>query len=123
MWQIVDGHWIWLRGADPRGYGVEYEPEARKLHRRLWEQDNGKLSEGEFLKKTCDVFRCHNPAHYKIVYSKSDGVDNSREVTEEFRRECAIRELERGQAERERAGRSMSARTRRRWIQLGLTPP
>lgn len=129
MWQIIDDHWIWLRGADARGYGMLQPPvveRACKLHKRLWEDRNGKLGEGEFLKQMCGVFRCHNPEHYCIIYSKLEGSPNkggSPQDLEAFRRAAAIRELERAQAERERLGQPMPRRVQQRWRHWGLPLP
>ena len=61
-----DGCWIWMKGKDKDGYGLERMPGTRltrRAHRMSWEVRNGAIPAGLMVLHRCDEPSCINPGH------------------------------------------------------------
>lgn len=54
----------WVGYTDPMGYGkIRYGGEAGYVHRYVWEQEVGPITEGLLLRHSCDNTKCANVEH------------------------------------------------------------
>jgi hypothetical protein len=65
---------IWT-GATDRGYGrISVDGRVRRVHRVVWEMENGPIPDGLTVDHLCRVRACCNTAHMELV----TGAENSR---------------------------------------------
>ena len=76
------GCWLW-QGGVARRYGViKIEGKTKRVHRVVWELNNGSIPDGMFVCHSCDVPRCVNPEHLFI----GTHTDNMRDMIQKGRK-------------------------------------
>lgn len=75
--QEVDGHLLWTRRLNSKGYGEMWVNGGyRKTHRLLWEHENGPVPEGMELGHTCEFRHCAR--HVRPVTHAQNVAESSR---------------------------------------------
>lgn len=60
--------WIWTKAKDKDGYGkMKAGGKSKRVHRFVWEQNEGPITDGLTLDHLCFVKACCNPRHLEPV--------------------------------------------------------
>jgi len=80
--RIPGGCWLWT-GATVMGYAVSSISHSRqvRLHRWMWERENGPIPDGFLVCHRCDVRNCINPQHLFL----GTNTDNLRDMANKGR--------------------------------------
>ena len=71
-----NGCLIFLGHKDDCGYGrLHRDGKLVRLHRAVWERDNGQIPHGSVVMHTCDVPACIEPSHLRIGTQRENIAD------------------------------------------------
>lgn len=71
----VTGCWEWLKGKQSNGYGMLWDPDARKqvlAHRASYEFFKGVIQSGMVADHLCRNHGCVNPEHLRVISQREN---------------------------------------------------